>query len=438
MSALLYIVGFLLFFHGIYQLTKYLIVISEIEKNKFFVDITKGHVEKMHKILVLVPVLHEEKNIEKFLTDLFYQDYPKNYYEVYIITTQKEYLEGVGQNTIDILEQIMSKKKFLGLQFTQIHYPNTSGFKAHQLDFAFNQIHKNLGDVAVSKSFFLFLDADSEIDTHTLRRFNDSIEDGTEIYQQPLIWFKNINTLKSPLMQSFAFLQSFFSVSYEIPMFTGKFFLRRLKYSVGHGLFIKGSFLIRIGGLPDTIEDVRLGRLSSFLGVKTKLVHGFGIVETAKSFPVYVKQSSVWFFGCGLFISDYLNARTLRDMRGFGAQNYIFIIYGFFKAFRWLNKGLFHFLGLIFSINHASIPLVILFSLSLLLNSTIPVFFVAKDFKMVWQKRLNDSERLPVLLRATLFSPILYMFNFVGPYYGLLKLLKFYLWGQITLPKTER
>ena len=439
MITILYIIGFLLFFHGVYQLTKYLIVIPEIRKNFFNATFTaKNYLEKTHKILVLVPVLHEEKTIEKFLTDLSLQDYPEDFYEVYAITTQKEYLENIQPNTIDILKRIISENKFPKLRLTTIHYPDAKSFKTHQLDFALNQIHKNIGDIAASESFFVFLDADSEVDVNTLARFNSSIENGTEIYQQPLFWFKNIDTLKSPLMHSFAFLQSFFSISYEIPMFMGRFFPWRLKYFVGHGLCIKGSFLIRVGGFPDIIEDVRLGRLSSFLNIKTKLVPGFGIVETAKSLSVYIKQSSIWFFGCGLFISDYLCARSLRKTKRVTVKDFVLISYGFFKAFRWLNKGLFHLAGLIFSLAYMSIPLFVLFASSLLLNSTIPVFLVSKDFKEIWQKKLNNRNGAIMLFRSVLFSPILYMLNFVGLYYGLYKLLKFYLWGQITLPKTER
>jgi len=439
MITILYIIGFLLFFHGVYQLIKYLIVIPEIKKNFFNTTFTaKNYLGKTHKILVLVPVLHEEKTIDKFLTDLSNQDYPKDFYEVYVITTRKEYLKKTEPNTIDILKRIISENKFPGLRLTIIHYPNAEGFKTHQLDFAFNQIRKNIGDIAVSESFFIFLDADSEVDVNTLTIFNGSIENGIEIYQQPLLWFKNIDTLKSPLMHSFAFLQSFFSISYEIPMFIGKFYPWRLKYFVGHGLCVRGSFIIRVGGFPDIIEDVRLGRLSSFLNVNVKLVPGFGIVETAKSLSVYIKQSSIWFFGCGLFISDYLFVQSLRKTKSVTVKDFVLISYGFFKAFRWLNKGLFHLVGLIFSLAYMSIPLFVLFTSSLLLNSTIPVFLVLKDFKEIWQKKLNNRNGAIALFRSVLLSPILYMLNFIGLYYGLYKLLKFYLWGQITLPKTER
>lgn len=437
MITILYIVGFLLLFHGIYQLLKYLIVLSEI-KNGFNIKSEKNTIVKPHKFFILVSVLYEEKTIESFLIGLSLQDYPKTSFEVYIITTQKEYLRNIQPNTIDILNQLVSEKKFPELQITVIHYPNFEGFKAHQLNYAFKQIRKIHGDNTVLGSFFLFLDADSEIEPSTLLRFNGSIEEGVEIYQQPLLWFKNIKDIKSPLMQSFAFLQSFFSISYEIPMFIGKFFPWRLKYLVGHGLCAKGSFLLRIGGIPDIIEDVRLGRLSSFLNIKVKLVPGFGVVETAKNFLTYIKQSSVWFFGCGLFISDYLCAQSLRRVKDISIQDFVLLSYGFFKAFRWLNKGLIHLIGLIISIIYASTPMFVLFLSSLLLNSFVPVLLVLKDFKWVWEEKFNRHNYTEVLLRSILFSPILFMLNFIGLYYGVFKLLKFYLWGQIMLPKTER
>ncbi len=248
MITTLYIVGFLLLLHGAYQLLKYLIVLSEV-KEKSHTKSAQTAIRKPHKFFILVPVLHEEKTIEKFLVDLSLQDYPNNSFEVCVITTQKEYLNRVQPNTIDILNRLVSEKKFSKLQLTIIHYPNTEGFKAHQLDYAFKQIRKIRSDNAVSNTFFLFLDADSEVEPSTLARFNSSIEENIEIYQQPLLWFKNIGDIKNPFMQSFAFSQSFFSISYEIPMFIGKFFPWRLKYLVGHGLCAKGSLKsILLGG----------------------------------------------------------------------------------------------------------------------------------------------------------------------------------------------
>lgn len=436
MIIALYVIGLLLFIHGLYQIVKYLIIFSELNKQNL--TMPHSNAKKRKKFFVLVPVLHEEKTIEKFLNDLSSQDYPKEFFEVYIITTGKEYLNNARPNTVDILNRLKSKQKIPKLQLNVIHYHKIDGFKIHQLGYAFQQIRSMRGDNVVADSYFLFLDADSIVDPGTISRFNNAIDNNIELYQQPLLWFKNIKNLKSPVMQSFAFQQSFFSISYEIPMFTEKFFPWRLKYFVGHGLCIKGSFLLRIGGFPDIIEDVRLGRISSFLNTKTKLVPGFGIVETAKNFFVYIKQSSVWFFGCGLFISDYVYALSLRKKKVVRIRDAVLLAYGFFKAFRWLNKGLLHLIGLIFAIVYLSPLLFALFLLSLLVNSSVSVLLVAKDLKPVWQNQLTTRESLSKLFNAILFAPILYMFNFIGLYYGFFRLITFYLWGKIILPKTDR
>lgn len=438
MKVALYIVGLLLLLHGIYQLLKYLITISEV-KRKFFVQSTNNQVTKAHRFFIFVPVLHEEKTIKKFLSDLYMQSYEKNCFEVCVITTQKEYskMATSGFNTIDVLNKLIAEKVFPELQLTVFHYPKTDGFKAHQLSYAFEQIKKIYGEQIISESYFLFFDADSEIESETVTRFNNIIEDDVEIYQQPLIWFKNIEQIKDPLMRSFAFSQSFFSISYEIPMFIDKFFSWRLKYFVGHGLCMKGSFILRIGGFPNIIEDVRIGRLSSFLGVRVKLVPGFGVVETAKNFLVYIRQSSVWFFGCGLFISDYFYARTLRGAKEIKVKDLILISYGFFKALRWLNKGLLHLVGIVLAVIYLSTPLLILFALSLFFNSIAPVLFVSNDFSKILYTKLGNRKS-KVILQSMLFAPILYTINFMGLYHGFFKLVRFYLWNQVTLTKTER
>ncbi len=418
--------------HGVYQITKYLIIYLEIKR----CQATHTHTNDKKKFFVLIPVLHEEKTIDRLLDDLSKQDYPNDLFDVYIITTEKEYLSKIRPNTIDILNKLkLGQKETIN---HVIHYPKIDGFKTDQLGYAFQKIRSVHGDNSITNSYFLFLDADSSLDSETISRFNNTLDDKTEIYQQPLLWFRNIEKLKDPLMQSFSFQQSFFSISYEIPMFTERFLPWRLKYFVGHGLCMKGSFLLRVGGFPDTIEDVRFGRISSFLGAKVKLVSGFGLVETARNFPIYIKQSSVWFFGCGLFIYDYIHAISLRKNKTIRIIDVILLTYGFFKAFRWLNKGLLHLIGLILSIFYSSPLLFILFFLSLLTNSSIPVLLVAKNFKSTWQIQLTTHERSGKLFNAIIFAPILYMFNFIGLYYGLLKLIKFYLWGKVILSKTIR
>lgn len=432
MIITLYILGGLLFANGVYLIIKYCVVFSMLKRQQ------SASSSDRKFFFVLTPVFHEEKIIEDFLKDISLQNFPSNFLKVYIITTEKEYLNKVRPNTIDILNHLKAGQKISEPRFNFIHCPRIDGFKVDQLEYAFQEIRTIYGEAVISNAYFLLLDADSSLSPNTILNYNNAIEESIEVYLQPLLWFKNIKNLKDPLMQSFAFQQSFFSVAYEIPMLEERFFPWRLKYFVGHGLCLRGSFLLKMGGFPSIIEDVRLGRISSFLDIKAKIVPGFGIVETAKNFFIYIKQSSVWFFGCGLFLSDYAHSVSLREDKIMKMRDMILLLYGVFKAFRWLNKGILHLIGIMFAIIY-SFPLLLgIFLTSLFINSSVPVLLVSKDFKSIWDKQLTSQEGLRKFFNAIVFAPILYAFNFIGLYYGLFKIIKFYLWGKVTLPKTDR
>ncbi|MDD5344071.1 MAG: glycosyltransferase family 2 protein [Smithella sp.] len=284
--------------------------------------------------------------------------------------------------------------------------------------------------------YYVLIDADSKNNPNLLKNINSVITEKMEIYQQPLAWFKNFGSIKSWLMTAFSFNQTFFSIAYEIPMFIGKFFPYRLKYLVGHGLCLKGSFLESIGGFPAIIEDVRIGRLSSLINKPVGLIPSFGNVETAKNFSIYIKQSSVWFFGCGLFMEDlkYLNKSNLNKTP---FRNFLLALYGFGKASRWLNKGLLHLLGISVALIINDWIMLSIFLSSLFVCSVIPPLLVYKNLDLIIDKNRKEIKTSKIS-KAVLFSPVTYCFNFLGLYLGLYRLIKFYLWKSYHLPKTER
>lgn len=390
--------------------------------------------------IVLAPVLHEESTVEAFLKGLQSQRFPKDNYEVWLITTEREMLNARRPNTIDSINRIRESNVIKRLQLKIIHYPNAEGSKSDQLSFAWRRICERYQRNYIADSYFLLLDADSVPDENLIQRFNQSLEKNVCVYQQPLLWVKNLSKLKSRFMQSFAFQQTFFSLSYEIPMFSRCFMPWRLQYCVGHGLCVKGEFLQRIGGFPSIIEDVRIGRMCCFLGEPIKVIKGFGSVETAKSFRVYIKQCSVWFYGCALFFFDYLRALELRESKRPQVKDVALLGYGLFKAFRWLNKGLIHFLLLAASILLSSTALAVMSISSLIVNSCLPVALVAVDLNaevLKWDKghRVRSGK---IVVNAVLFAPLFYLVNFLGVYLGLWRFIRFCIRGNVYLPKTER
>lgn len=431
-----YLLSFALIANGIYQLIKYFLIISTTNSITPSFEIAS---QTNHKIIVLVPVLHEEKTIEYLLKNLSNQNYPKEWFDVYIITTQREYnIETILPNTIDVLNFICSKSEFSEINLNTIHYPHNNSFKSDQLNFAFNYIRDKSDVKEISEYYFLILDADGQLKPDSLKTFNNSIEFGLELYQQVYLRFKNIYEINNPLMESAAFLQSFYAFSSELPMYTNRFFPIRLKHFMGHGFLIKGSYLIKINGFPEMLEDLRLGRLSSFLKDKVKLIPDYGIVENAKKLSIYLKQISVWFFGSALFLQDYKQACIIRKSKLITFSDLKLIIYGFFKCSRWLNEGLLHLVGLIYSIILGSLPIFTLFLFSLLINSAIPAFLASQNLKILWQKKSSRVANLKINMRGVLFSPILYIISFLGLYLGLFRLLKFHFNNKLYLPKTIR
>jgi hypothetical protein len=104
-----------------------------------------------------------------------------------------------------------------------------------------------------------------------------------------------------------------------------------------------------------------------------------------------------------------------------------------------MNKGLIHLLGIILSVIFINIPLVVIYTISLAANSIFPVMIIWHDFADRLQLIVNDKDKLSkIKFQSIVFSPFMFMFNFIGSYIGLLRLIKFYLWKKVSLPKTER
>lgn len=435
MISLLWVLAALLCLQGVWQLIKYVVVIRDFrQKSRAPVRETPPR----HRFIVLAPVLHEEPTLATFLDDMSRVEYPADLYEVCVVTTEKEFNEGPRPNTIDALIALMQSDRYPSLALSHSHFPFRDGHKADQLQHAFVEFRRERGDNALRSTFLLCLDVDSRVDPDTLRRYEDAIVDGVDIYQRPVLWFKNIHQIENSFTGSFAFLQSFFSVAFEIPMFTGRFVPWRLRHFVGHGLCLRGSYLLQTGGFPPVIEDIRQGRIASFLEKPARVVPGFGLVETAKNYRVFVKQSSVWYFGFGLFFSDYWRARKLRGVDSVTLRDALLLTYGIFKGLRWLLKGPLHLLGLVGSLWLGDAVLALTFVTALALNSLVPTALAAWDFRAEWSRRMSRERAFSVLLKSIVFSPIAYVMAFPGPVMGLFKLAEFYRCGKISLPKTER
>lgn len=183
-------------------------------------------------------------------------------------------------------------------------------------------------------------------------------------------------------------MQTYHTIVYEVPMIEQKYNPIRLKYFIGPGITIKGTLLRRLGGFPNIIEDTRFGRLCSFLNIKSKTVSMWGIVESAKSYKILIKQLSVWSLGTNLFFADYKYAKKI-DPNISKIKAHFMILYAIFKSMRWQNEGLLHFIVIIYSIYVNNLLLLSLISLSLTLRTIFPCIVISIKMKREFRKRLN-------------------------------------------------
>jgi len=425
-----------LIIQGVYLIIKYLYTQQFIQEH-FSLYQDKPFVPPEKKFIILIPVLHEEKIIQILLDKLERLNYPKDLYQIAFITTEKEYtIPSKGPNTIELLDTYLNARK--PSHIIKLHYPRKNGFKSEQLQYAYHYYSKTV-PYEKEEYFFYLLDADAELHPNTLLILNSSIEQDIHIYQQPILWLRNFShynyDLSSTLIRGFCINQTYHAIAYEIPMIQERFYPWRLRYFMGSGLCIRASFLNSIGGFPSLIEDTRMGRVCSFLKEKSKIAPLFNVVDTTTDVWSLVKQTSVWFIGCNLFIRDYRLAKTINPNISLIYSIYL-IGYGLFKSLRWMNKSILLLISIFFITEDPS-PLNILTILALLLNVFIPSFLVLRDMKWLLAP-YSIQVYIGAKCDAFIGAPFIYCLGFLGPYVGLIKLWRFVLCSKIELPKTNR
>jgi len=445
------IIGIYFIIHGFNSLKKFFQTINLI-RWKFFPykkDFISPAKEKCPYIFILVPVFKEQRIIVSFLKNLSCLDYPISKYKVIIITTEKEHYSGrkdYNKTTIEIINDYLQADN--PGNFLKIHYPFIRGHKTDQLNYALNILKKKYPSSFLGGVFFCVFDADSIIHRNILKIFVNSLEKHPRfsIFQQPNLWLKNFNNLPRSfngyLIKAFALSHTYYAISYEIPMLAREYdkFPYRMKYCMGHGLFIKGSILEKLRGFPSLIEDTRLGHLCSFLKINITALPILGIVETAKNFQSLIKQISVWFTGESLIIRDFLIARSIKKELNL-PYAFFLLFHKALKNFGWMNEGLLFLLGLGIGVFLKNPLIISLYFLVLLINVWLPTFILLNRANWFLEPYNLSIPSFTFMQKMILFiaSTINFCFVFLGPYLGALRLLKVLLTKKpLILPKTDR
>ncbi len=280
-------------------------------------------------IMLLLPVLREERELPGLLNHILTIKYPPGKLHAIVITTEREHFECNDPNcenvtTIEFAKELVEKLDYeIGSQFfVHIHYPRINGNKASQLNYAVSMFEQLYPTIMDNNTYIGVYDADSRPDISTIAYIgwnaSTTLAEFGEMppaYQQVSLYIKNYLKLRKGiegiLLKLEGFYQTRWSLGYELPNYLRQdyllsrsrinpilaFFGSRMCYMIGHGCFIRKDILSSVGGFPtySPTEDISLGYILSYLKYPIRPVPFFDFCEVPESMIILFNQSKVWF-----------------------------------------------------------------------------------------------------------------------------------------------
>jgi len=406
------------------------------------------------QVLLFIPVLREERILKKALINFSRLKYPKEKLKIIIVTTQKEFDRShLGPNSITIAKEtiMMLNNVSRAELFMHVHYPYSYGVKSDQLNYAILQLQNRCQDLFSDTTYIGVYDIDSSVPENILRLLarDASSNNFPNVYQQPTTYLKNYlslgDTVDNLLSRSFALMQTAYSISYESYNFlkqsellknkSNNIFRHKMRYCIGHGLFVKWPYLKRLRLFPTPIEDTRLGHVISYLKEDIKILPAFDTVETANGTVNKIMQASTWSWGEAMFLEDFKIAKTIDKVPD--TMGIWLAAYNFYRNLIWIGKGpaLVLVVGWMIWTGHFILALVTIFlvvylriSAVIMVSNRLQKLSVGNLYKF----RLSD-------LMLVLCAPIEFTIMSVGPIIGFFRFLFLESFRkQPNLYKTER
>ncbi|OCJ65471.1 hypothetical protein A6U97_27845 [Agrobacterium tumefaciens] len=264
--------------------------------------------------------------------------------KIVIITTEKEGCD-VRPTTGEVVEAYIQSKDHGSI--SRVHYPNSNGWMAHQLNYAIRQLIET--EALRPDDVIALYNADSRPHPLTFVAVEKLMKDdtGVAVVQQSAIFLKNYLDIRDWIARADALYQSYWTLVHEITRIRSlskQGFLSKIlaTHCVGHGLFIRVKALQEVGYFPeDTVtEDSFLGFLLNSHGIA---VHSLPLLEGAdapSSWRAVARQKYVWFFGPLCYpLYLFLFYRSHRELKLSLVKPILFALHGATRAVRWIGKG---------------------------------------------------------------------------------------------------
>ena len=220
--------------------------------------------KKSKKIIIVIPVLREQKCIENTIR---YFNAITNDIPIILITTQREIKENLlsEKTTQDIIkEKIITKYK----DVYWVNYPYTKGYMSDQLNYMIENLENILNKkIDLDKTYLALYNADSRPNENTFKEISQKIENN-DVVQQYSYCMKNYEEIKG-VLRGFSIYQSNFELKTGV---INSFFKSKILYThvVGHGLIINMKLLKTFGNFNTEFwcEDIYLGIQLKFNNIR--------------------------------------------------------------------------------------------------------------------------------------------------------------------------
>jgi cellulose synthase/poly-beta-1,6-N-acetylglucosamine synthase-like glycosyltransferase len=417
-------------------------------------------------VIVVIPVLREQNTIAETISYFSSLLYPALH--IVVVTTAREVTAEGTTTTIDIVRELASR-----FHFNWAHFPSSAGTKADQLNYVITRFAELFPTLDARRSFFAFYDADSRPHSETFDHFARVHSDYPErnIFQQSSIFYENFarlgtsasSKIQTAFLQAQAMLQTRFTLGYEVPRFINQlsFYNKKLNWRallgsftyahcVGHGLFVRASFLQKVGFPNEAMEDMFYGFVLNCLNEPITPIPLLTNSEMPTQLKTLFYQRSRWFLGPARFKTyfSYVRAhfRHLSSLK----RCIIIALFCFHNMINWaLTSPLFLVIidGWIYSVTvllwgmaDEYQALVFLLSTLFLLLYLGSVAFLIQNFTL--SVKLADPAKqakpipLNLQLRMLLVFPLVLLFHSFPAYYCLYDML--FRKAQLQHSKTER
>jgi len=260
-------------------------------------------------------MLHEQAVVRDSIEWFLDLDYPRDLFRICLVTTAQETCD-TGETTAEMVERLF--KNDLGGRMLHLHVGGKN--KATQLNRALELLRDELHFIGLENSLIGVYDADSRPDKGVLREVDRerNVHPEAVAFQQPAAYFNNLSELPGGIWGAYLRSRPLYNLRFclfrELPAYFRSRWIGRNRvvrllaaspnHFLGHGEFIRASFLAGPNPFPEPSADTSLGTRLSLQGFQIAPLRTFDTAETPRKVRTLFWQGIVWHQGGALIFRD--------------------------------------------------------------------------------------------------------------------------------------